>query len=364
MVTYWRLIGDSNTNYPQSPLTHALHNLARTLNVPLCQHFLTNLCPTVAQQHDHYIRAATICPCPVIKIIKPGTPHMCEYCDLLQPVIRKSPTNDSPACALPLTDAHTLFACSICILYALIHQNTFAQRWTTVQTTVPTTRNVQIHASLHSPQRMECATPPRKRGIPIQSDIPIATVNTPPSTHMSVNLTLTETTRGTISQILTMQPATHRCTRVHIPHPVMPITTGHLVKIQGIIRSGSEEQLPLPLLYHHFRLTTLSDFIPDDRTLELTVDIAVHLLTTPRTTSVARPHHLHLNLNPHDRHPYLQHTYNGTGPSSYRLIIITSLQSDLMTSLVEKLLTARTLEAQWSKAGSKRSSCGLGYAGR
>ena len=58
---------------------------------------------------------------------------------------------------------------------------------------------------------------------------------------MSVNLALTETTLGTIRQILTTQLAIHKYTRIYIPYPVMPITTGHLVTLKGIIRSGTEE---------------------------------------------------------------------------------------------------------------------------
>ena len=70
-------------------------------------------------QHASYIRAVTICPCPVTKIDNPGTPRMCEYCDLLHRVICKSPTNDCLACTLPNTDANNLSTCPICVLYAL-----------------------------------------------------------------------------------------------------------------------------------------------------------------------------------------------------------------------------------------------------
>ena len=187
------------------------------------------------------------------------------------------------------------------------------------------TRSAQIHASLNSPQRIECATPPQKQGLPIRSDAPTATVSTPPSTHMSVNLALTAITLGTISQNLTTQSATHRCARVHIPHQVMPLITGHLVTLQGIIRSGTDEQLPHALIFHHFRLTVLSELILNDRTLDLTIDNAIYHLTSPRTTTVDPTHYLHLYLNPHDRLPYLQHTYTGTEPKSYRLIVTTSL---------------------------------------
>ena len=250
---------------------------------------------------------------------------MCEYCDLFHHVIRTSPTKVYPACAMPNADANNLSTCPICVIYALLYQNMFAQRWNDIQTVVPTTRCAQIHASHNSLQRKECATSPHKRGLPIGSNVPTATVSTASSTHMFVNLALTENTLGTIRNILATLPATHRCTNIHIPHPVMPLTTERLVNLQGSIRSGTDEQLTLALLFHHFHLTALSELIPNDRTLELTVDNAIHLLTPPRTTSVSTPRHLHLYLNPHDRLPYLQHTYTGNDSTSYLLIVTTSI---------------------------------------
>ena len=49
-----KLVGDPNTDHPQSPITHALHNLARTLNIPSCRHSITNPRPTPAQEHARY----------------------------------------------------------------------------------------------------------------------------------------------------------------------------------------------------------------------------------------------------------------------------------------------------------------------
>ena len=39
------------------------------------------------------------------------------------------------------------------------------------------------------------------------------------------------------------------------------------------------------------------------------------------------PHHLHFYLNPHDHLPYLQQTYTRNDPTSYRIIVTTSLPS-------------------------------------
>ena len=55
---------DPDTYNPQSPLTHALQNVARTINAPSSHHSLANPLPTQAQQHQRYIRAASLCPCP------------------------------------------------------------------------------------------------------------------------------------------------------------------------------------------------------------------------------------------------------------------------------------------------------------
>ena len=45
-----KLIGDPNTDYPQSPLTHALYNLARALNIPSSQHSIPIRTP---EQHNN-----------------------------------------------------------------------------------------------------------------------------------------------------------------------------------------------------------------------------------------------------------------------------------------------------------------------
>ena len=115
------LIGDPNTDNPQSPLTHALHFVARTLNIPSTQHSIANPRPTTTQQHQRYIRAATVCPCPILKVAAPGHPHMCEHCALLRQVITKSSTNDCPACASPHSDDGIPSTCAGCVIFALTH---------------------------------------------------------------------------------------------------------------------------------------------------------------------------------------------------------------------------------------------------
>ena len=57
-----KLVGDPNIDHPQSPITHTLHNLARTLNIPSCQHSTANPRPIPNQEYARYTRESTICP--------------------------------------------------------------------------------------------------------------------------------------------------------------------------------------------------------------------------------------------------------------------------------------------------------------
>ena len=112
LVTTRPLIGDPNTDNPQSPLTHVLHFVARTLNILSSQHFIANPCPTATQQHQRYIRAAAVCPCPILNVSTPGHPRMCEHRALLRHVITKSSTDDCPACASPHQNDGNLSTCA------------------------------------------------------------------------------------------------------------------------------------------------------------------------------------------------------------------------------------------------------------
>ena len=128
LVTTRPLIGDLNNDNHQSPLTHALHFVACTLNIPSSQHSIANPRHMSTQQYQRYIRAAAVCPCPILKISTPGHPRMCEHCALLEHVITKSSTDDCPVCASPNPDDGSPSTCSDCVVFALIHQNTFAER--------------------------------------------------------------------------------------------------------------------------------------------------------------------------------------------------------------------------------------------
>ena len=99
----------------------------------------------------------------------------------------------------------------------------------------------------------------------------------------------------------------------------------HLHKLDIIIQSIQDQTLSQRIIFHHLHFTTISTLLPSDKTLKITLNNTIHILTPHRTGSVATPHHLHLYLSPHDRLPYLQHTCTGTEPTSYRLIVTTSL---------------------------------------
>ena len=80
-----------------------------------------------------YIRAATLCPCPVLSVDIPGTPRMCEHCNLLQSVIYPPTSTPQPtpicgSCVLTSDAIKPHLVCPGCIVYALIHQNTFLQQ--------------------------------------------------------------------------------------------------------------------------------------------------------------------------------------------------------------------------------------------
>ena len=112
---------DPDRDNPQSPLTHALHNVARTLNIPSCYHSLANPLPTDSLMIQRYSRAITMCPCPTTTIPTPGTPRMCEHCHLLRTVRTPTPSqsmplHQCPACALPMDNTPPHTVCPGCIV--------------------------------------------------------------------------------------------------------------------------------------------------------------------------------------------------------------------------------------------------------
>ena len=246
---------------------------------------------------------------------------MCEYCDQLKHVLTQSPVTACPARARPFFATDTPHTCSRCLLYALIHQNTFAQRWNDIQHMLTTTRPQQLHASLNTPQPVKHTSPPQDKEDPSVSDIPPKTATTRTHPTMIVDLAISSHTLEAIQQFMTATPA------MHISHPTWPLTLTQLHRFNGLVHSSQDQVISHQVLFHHFRTTTMSVLTPGDRTLKITLANTLHIMTPPRTGSVATPHHLHLYLDPHDRTLFLQHTCTATDPNAYCLIVNTSLPS-------------------------------------
>ena len=129
-----------------------------------------------------------------------------------------------------------------------------------------------------------------------------------------------------------------------------------------LIQANLQQYLIHRIIFHHLQFTAMSTLIPSDRTLKITLDNTIYTLTPPRTGSLDTPHHLHLYLNRHNRLPYVQHKCTGTDPTSYRLLVTTSLPRQgagslssrrrpmlLTTSHVPDLCTTLTFPADSSQ---------------
>ena len=97
-------------------------------------------------------------------------------------------------CAMHLSDTDAPHTCSRCVLYNLINQNTFAQRWNDIQVSLTSTRHQQLHPSLNSPQPVKHTTPPRDMGKPSVNVLPNTTDITRTRPNMQINLALTSHT--------------------------------------------------------------------------------------------------------------------------------------------------------------------------
>ena len=107
----------------------------------------------------------------------------------------------------------------------------------------------------------------------------------------------------------------------------MTLKMTQLHSLNRLIQASLDQTLSHRGLFRHLRITAMSTLIPSNRTLKITLDNDIHILTSPRTRSVTISHHLRLYLNPHNRPTYLQHTYTRNEPPSYSLIVTTSLLS-------------------------------------
>ena len=240
---------------------------------------------------------------------------MCEHCALLQHIITKSSTDDCPACASPHTDDGSPSTCAGCVIFALIHHNTFAERWIEIQYDLAPAQPTQLHPSLNSQQHDLTASPTNQQDASSLSLAKPETYSTSPVLRIAINLVLSSHTKQAVQQVLAVNPSLPLCTTVHISHPALPLTMKNLHSLHDL------NHLTILHMFNHLCITTVSPLIPRDRTVYVTV----HQITYPLTP--ATPHHLHLFLNPHNRHPYLLHTHRLTDQPTRRLEITTTLPS-------------------------------------
>lgn len=213
---------------------------------------------------------------------------------------KKLPTSDYSACAAPIAGTGTPLTFSGYLVYALIPQNHFTQRWNENQLAVTPTPSAQINTFLHIPHPIEEAISLRWQGAPSVSKLSKRTDSTPIPTQMTVNLVPTQHTLEEIHQILTSIPASHQCTKVYISHIAMPITMKDIHSIQPIRYSGQHKNESNQTLFRHLRITILTSLIPRDWSLYITIDNIIYALIPTCNTNMATPHRLHLFKNPHN----------------------------------------------------------------
>ena len=176
---------------------------------------------------------------------------MCEYCAQLKHVLTQSSVTACQEFSRPLSATDKPHTCSRCVLYALIHQNTFAHRWDDIQHMLTTTRPQQIHASLNTPPPKHTA-PPHDKGEASISAVPPTTTTARTHPTMIVELALTSHTHEAIQQILKATPAANHCTTTHIPHPTWPLTMTQLHSLNCLIQANLTQALPHRVIFITF----------------------------------------------------------------------------------------------------------------
>ena len=282
--------------------------------------FIIIIFPTATQQHKRYIRAAAVCPCPILKVSTPGNPHMCEHCALLRHVITKLSTDDCPACASPYTDNGSPSTCASCIIFALIHQNTFVERWNDMQHGLAPDRSSQLHPSLNSPQPDHSVSPAQTYGASPESTNVLQLASSASVIRHCTNLVLSPHTHIEIQTVQTSNPSSPLCTKIHLDYPTIPLMVKNLHSLHD-----RNKPISLPPLFHHLRITATSLLLLRDRSLSITLDKGVHIMTPPTLNGETPPHRLHLFLNSHNRMLFLRHTHDVDEHTRYRLEITTSL---------------------------------------
>ena len=236
---------------------------------------------------------------------------MCEDCQLLRSA-RTPPTKTS----MPLRQYHAYFVpmeatsphavCPGCIVYALLRQNTFLQRWHNIQDTLKPTPPLQQHRFIHS------LDPILGTGISCHlggTSTPPTPSPTPPPRQV-IDITLHQHANNKIAAVFAQSTADNSA-MVHLFHPRMPLILCHPRRLRITLRPSDNYQLPLRVLYHHLLISARSPLISRDRYLSLIMDNTIHTMTPNDTHDPStRLHYLRLFLNVSVGSPYLLYTFD------------------------------------------------------
>ena len=143
------------------PAITTLRFLARTLNIPTAHDTFTHPQPNPTHYQHAYSQAATICPCPPRHNMRPHHSVLYQFCEQLAKSIPRPITAQShipmrcPTCTItPHTSTHHTL-CTTCIAFALLTQNSYANRWNTILV-----QPTQIHTSPLPPMTPTNNIPP------------------------------------------------------------------------------------------------------------------------------------------------------------------------------------------------------------
>ena len=135
------------------------------------------------------------------------------------------------ACALPMNKIPPHTACSGYIIYVVLHQNIFLQRWHDIQDALRLAPPLQTHRSIHSPAPVISTITSHHHS----GTLNLSPLSYAPSPRHIINLTLNEHTVIAIDKILAETTA-HDNARVHLSHPQVPPKLSHLGYLQTTIR--------------------------------------------------------------------------------------------------------------------------------
>lgn len=226
---------------------------------------------------------------------------MCEYYNLFRLIIRHTLATPHPniSCGVYAITNDVIspqLACPGYIVYALIHQHTFLQRWNDVQATITPSPPLQTHRYIDSPIPVTSTT----SSTPIWCK-PISSSLLPShALQPDINLSLLQYTVSEIDNV-------HDSIQVHLTYPNMPVKFNHLRSLHKIMHPANTCHQSNRVLYDHLFISALSPLIPRDRSLSLAMDNIIYILII---NSLDAPpimqHCLHLFFNPSKESPYLQ----------------------------------------------------------